>query len=64
VVPKLVGKTLAAARKLLAAAHCTLGKVTEPNGSSAPTLLVSASSPKAGTVLVSGAKVDVKLRAT
>jgi hypothetical protein len=64
VVPKLVGKTLAAARKLLAAAHCKLGKVTAPQASPGLTLLVTASSPKAGTLLVSGTRVDVKLRET
>lgn len=62
VVPKLAGKTLAAARKLLTAAHCTLGKVTAPKLSQGHKLLVSASSPKAGALLASGAKVNVKLR--
>jgi PASTA domain-containing protein len=62
VVPNVVGKTLARAKKLLAAAHCALGKVTAPSAGGTTKLVVRSSSPKAGTRLLKGAKVDVKLR--
>jgi hypothetical protein len=62
VVPKLAGKTLTAARKLLTLAHCRLGKVIAPKLKPGAKALVSASSPKAGTRLPRGAKVNVKLR--
>jgi len=62
VVPKLAGTTLAAARKLLALAHCRLGKVIAPKLKPGVKLLVSASAPKAGARLPGGTKVNVKLR--
>ena len=62
VVPKLAGKTLTAARKLLKHAHCTLGAITRPTGPPGATLLVRSSTPRAGTHLREGAKVNVKLR--
>jgi PASTA domain len=62
VVPKLVGKTLAVARKLLKHAHCKLGRVTGPKASRGVVLVVRRSSPRAGTHLRDGAKVDVKTR--
>jgi hypothetical protein len=62
VVPKIVGKTLARAKQLLRRAHCALGKVTAPKGSRGAKMLVRGSSPRAGTRLRSGAKVEVRLR--
>jgi len=62
VVPKLVGKTLAAARRLLTHAHCRLGRVTGPKASHGVILVVRNSSPRAGTHLRNGAKVDVRMR--
>ena len=62
VVPKLAGKTLRLARKLLARAHCRLGKVIAPKPRPGVKLLVKSSSPKAGTRLPMGAKVDIRLR--
>jgi PASTA domain len=62
VVPKLVGKTLTRAKKLLGHAHCALGKVTAPKVAGGTKLVVRSSSPKAGTRLPKGAKVNVRLR--
>jgi hypothetical protein len=62
VVPNLVGKTLTRARKLLARAHCALGKVTAPKAGGGTKLVVRSSNPKAGTRLPKGTRVDVKLR--
>jgi hypothetical protein len=64
VVPKLKGKTLAAARKLLSKAHCALGKVTKPKVKKhhkQPKLVVSSTKPGAGAKLSNGAKVALKL---
>jgi len=63
VVPRLVGKTLMVARRLLALAHCRLGKVIVPKPAPNAALLVSATAPKAGVRLPVGAKVNVRLRA-
>ena len=57
VVPKLKGKTVAAARRALAAANCKLGKVTR-RGRGRPGR-VRSFSPKAGTSLPAGATVPV-----
>lgn len=57
VVPRLKGKTRKAARRALARAHCTLGKVTR-RGRGRPGR-IRASKPKAGSVLAAGAAVDV-----
>ena len=62
VVPKLAGVTLAQARKRLAKAHCSLGKVTRGKHRSARTLRVSTSMPAAGKRRPQGAKVHVTLR--
>jgi streptogramin lyase len=60
-VPKLKGKTLASARRLLSRAHCTLGRVTAPrNPTHRP--LVASQTPAARKVLPYGAKVGVRLR--
>jgi Bacterial Ig-like domain (group 3)/PASTA domain len=59
VVPKLKGKTLAKARKLLSKARCKLGKVTKPKHGQK--LVVASTKPRAGTKLANGAKVTLVL---
>jgi virginiamycin B lyase len=64
VVPKLLGKSLAAARKALASAHCKLGKVTKPKarrGRRLSPLVVAGQGRRAGTKLPEGAGVSVRL---
>jgi beta-lactam-binding protein with PASTA domain len=51
-------KNLKAAKKALRKADCKLGKVT---GKKSKTAKVKKQSPKAGTVLTGGSKVNVKL---
>jgi len=58
VVPRLVGKTLVAARRALLAAHCTTGSVTRVYSVKGKNKVV-AQRPKAGTRLSRGAKVKV-----
>jgi len=58
VVPKLQGKSLKVDRKKLREAGCKLGKVKGKKSRSAK---VAKQSPKPGTVLAPGAKVNVKL---
>jgi beta-lactam-binding protein with PASTA domain len=57
VVPKLKGKTVAAARRALAAANCRLGTVKR-RGRGRPGR-IRAFKPKAGSVLAAGTRVDV-----
>jgi PASTA domain len=59
-VPKLRGKTLAQARKLLSKDHCKLGRVTESRKHSKHRVVLS-QRPGAGKTLPAGAKVAVKL---
>ena len=59
VVPKLKGKTLKKARKLLKKAHCRLGKVKGRKGKHAR---IRKQQPKPGTVLNAGSKVRVTTR--
>jgi hypothetical protein len=62
-VPKLVGKTLARAKRALKAAGCKLGKVSkprQPKGKRRRVLVVKSSSPRHGAKPADG-KVDVKL---
>ncbi len=62
-VPKLVGKTLAQAKKALKAAHCRLGDVTKPKrakGKKRRVLVVKSSSPRRGAKSADG-RVDLKL---
>ena len=62
-VPKLAGKTLRQARRALAAAHCTVGRVTKPKahrGRKAGATVVRSSSPGAGAEPASG-KVGLTL---
>jgi beta-lactam-binding protein with PASTA domain len=65
VVPKLRGKSLAAARRLLLRAGCAVGKVKRPrrprHGRLRP-LVVSAQSAKAGASVARGTKVRLTLK--
>ena len=56
VVPRVVGKPLSAAKRMLKAAHCGVGKTTRAY-SKLKTGRVVAEKPKAGKILKSGAKV-------
>jgi subtilisin family serine protease len=62
-VPSLAGKSLGQAKAKLAAAHCTLGKVTKPKakrGHKLSSLVVRSSNPAPGSSSSSG-KVDLTL---
>ena len=59
-VPKLVGHSLAEAKKLLKQTHCALGEVTKPSHHHG-TLVVVSQHPAAGTRKPAGTKVAVKL---
>lgn len=59
-VPKLAGKTLAAAKKALAKAHCKLGTLTRRRARGRAGLVLS-QKPKAGTRLSSGGRVALVL---
>ncbi|MDQ2980776.1 MAG: PASTA domain-containing protein [Actinomycetota bacterium] len=61
VVPRLKGKQLAAAKKLLRRAHCRLGKVTRKQVLRGKTGRVLSQKPKAGTRKPAGFKVRVVL---
>ena len=60
VVPKLKGKTLTQA-KLLANAHCKLGKVTRPGAHAKHKQVVVSQKPSARKSLPSGTKIAVRL---
>ena len=63
IVPKLAGRTLAAAKAALKAADCKLGEVQRPKrpkGKKQPTLVVRSSNPAAGAKPANG-KVHLKL---
>lgn len=63
-VPKLKRLTLRKAKRALTKAHCKLGKVTKPRKRKhhkPPALVVRASKPKAGRLLVADAKVKLTL---
>jgi Divergent InlB B-repeat domain/PASTA domain len=61
VVPRLKGKSLKQAKRVLRHAHCKLGKVRRPKGRKGQRLVVRSSKPGAGSKLGAGAKVGVKL---
>lgn len=61
VVPRLVGATLNRAKRLLGAAHCTLGHVTTKRGHKTSPLTVVAQSPHAGTTRSTGFRVSVTI---
>ena len=60
VIPKLAGKTLAAAKKALGKAHCKLGKVTKKKSKRKAGVVIS-QKPKAGTRLPAGGRVSLVL---
>jgi hypothetical protein len=60
-VPKLKGKKLKAAKKILTKAQCKLGHVGKKKGVTAKTGKVVKQSSKVGTVRAPGSKVSVKL---
>ena len=62
-VPKLKGKTLAAAKTTLTGAHCALGTVTKKVSSGKAGIVLS-QNPKAGTILTIGSKVAVVVSKT
>jgi hypothetical protein len=61
VVPKLRGKTLAQAKRLLAKAHCKLGKVSRKPSSRVRVGRVLATRPKPGAKRAAGARIPVTL---
>jgi hypothetical protein len=61
VVPRLSGDSLAAARRVLAKAHCALGKVRRPRTRHGALVVAKQSVPR-GRKLANGAKVAVTLR--
>lgn len=60
-VPKLIGRTVAAAKSALKAAYCQIGKVTKAKHAKAKKGRVFSQSRKAGSRLAHGAKVSVKV---
>jgi Tol biopolymer transport system component len=60
-VPKVVGKTLANAKKLLAKAHCKAGKVTKVRSAKVRAGLVVSANPKVGRSLVAGSAVALSV---
>jgi beta-lactam-binding protein with PASTA domain len=64
VVPKVAGKSLAAAEKLIRRARCAIGKITRPkahNRQKPQKLTVSRTKPAAGTRVPPGTKVAIVL---
>lgn len=61
VVPNLIGKSMKGAKKTLARANCSLGKVRKPQGVKAKAGRVTKQAPKAGKTAVEGTKVNIKL---
>lgn len=62
-VPKLAGKTLAAAKASLTRANCVLGAVHRHRARGKAGIVLS-STPKAGTTVVAGTKIALIVRAT
>jgi hypothetical protein len=59
VVPKVVGKPLANAKKAIVAAHCAVGNVSKKHSSKKKKGRVLAQSPKPGKKLANGARVKL-----
>src|SRR6266545_1053605 len=59
VVPKVTGKPLAKAKKMLAAAHCSTGRVRRAVSAKVKAGSVISERPQAGTHLASGGKVNL-----
>ena len=57
VVPRLLGKPLAAAERATRAAHCSVGKVSKRKGNRSSRGKVVSESPRAGSRLPAGAKI-------
>jgi hypothetical protein len=64
VVPKLKGKKLAAARRLLEGHHCALGKVKRRRHARAKRGVVLSQTPKAGSHLREGSRVSLVITAS
>jgi beta-lactam-binding protein with PASTA domain len=60
-VPKVVKKTLKAAKKAIRKAHCKVGLVSTKQGVKAATGKVVRQSPKAGKVIAAHSAVSLKL---
>jgi hypothetical protein len=60
-VPKLRGKRLKAARKILSRVHCRLGRLTRRKAASATAGRVIGQKPRPGKVLSAGTRVDLTL---
>jgi photosystem II stability/assembly factor-like uncharacterized protein len=61
VVPKVVGKRLAAAKKAIRARHCSVGRITKVRSKKLKAGLVVSESPKPGKRLKNGAKVSLRV---
>jgi hypothetical protein len=61
IVPKLKGKTVAAAKRAINKAHCSVGKITKVASSPKNRGRVVSQSPKPGTHLKKGSKVALKV---
>jgi hypothetical protein len=61
IVPKVKGKTLAAAKKAIKKHHCSVGKITRVWSSLKNSGLVISQRPKPGKHLMSGAKVGLRV---
>jgi hypothetical protein len=62
VVPRVIGKTLTQARRLLTTAHCRLGTVVRPASRTKRTLVVRTQRPAAGVRRAANTRVTVILR--
>ena len=61
VVPKVVGKRLAAAKKAIQAKHCSVGRITKVRSKKIKPGVVVSESPKPGKRLKNGAKVSLRV---
>jgi beta-lactam-binding protein with PASTA domain len=61
VVPKLAGETLALARTAISHAHCSVGHITRSPSARVAKGRVSAESPRPGSKLRKGSKIDFTL---
>ena len=60
-VPNLKNRRIAAARRAVKAAGCTVGKVTRRRGAKASAARVRSQGPKAGTTVGAGTAVKIRL---
>jgi serine/threonine-protein kinase len=61
VVPKVVGKRLAVAKKAIKARHCSVGRITKVRSKRLKAGLVVSESPSPGKRLKNGAKVSLRV---